>query len=1559
MSRQAIISLLWGAQHEVLQRFVRQQGAMTILSLPNLISDELMTSLGAEGAEVVDLMALLDASERQAAQDSAERDWLSLRDQLKAEDGQEVESSFASSILETLQGDLPGVTLLLAALERAMEQYSILLVVVNEDMQLAGKTLVNWAKDQKIASLHLAHVLALSDPYTVHAHLQADILAVYGERGCEGYLDLGISPDRLRVTGNPAWDGYPQWRIQRADIRQAICAQHGRSVAQPIVVFGTTWSANLTALGNEHLYGDTLLVFLDACEQLRRAGWQFTSVIKDRPANAHFGSHRCAELLAELGANTENYLHTSDNGREWLLAADVLVAVDSNYSVEAMLAGTPAINLLNMPGTLLGPTFDAASGILEVESSELASALGELLTNADRRRAMVAEMDARAPYYNAGVDGLATERVARLMGELLPPESVRKDYVWQTHLDVSVSDVEAAYHQAAREELLGAFASPPKLLLDIGCAAGATSGLFKQRFPKSQVWGIEVNESAAKIAAERLDRVLIGKFEDFDLQAEGIEAGTLDGVILGDVLEHLYNPWAVMKALQPLLSPDAQLVISIPNVRNFYLMSELAQGYWKYEGAGLLDVTHIRFFTLAEFRRFLFETGYHVDTLNYLLDGRLAQAYHDNKDQQDATLQIGNLSLSNLQPEDIAELCSLQFLIRARVGRSQDDLTRRYAGSTAIMATAVDTAITVAAPPKGGEKSSDQADNYQSWLQQRTLSPARQNIYRQALLEDRRLRFQAVVVGAGEGLQETLLSLKGQLYPVDDIVQIADISDSLATWQAAAANSDIDWTLRLMAGDLLESDAILRMAECLVLSTGIQALYCDEDQRTASGSENPVFRPALNLDLLRSFPYTGRFLALGRSALLNSAPSLPGMGEAFLQDLLLQQIEQHGLGSVVQLPYVLYHAVQPFSDWLSNLPREAPQAVVAAHLARLGLNARVEPAAPAFVSRIHYELPTPAPLVSILILAESGVEEIASCLESILTNTKYSGYEVLIGRPRAVGTAMRHWLDGIVALAVTTLRVVDADDRNALAERAEGDCLVMLDAGCLCLDAGWLKELVGHVSRPEVGAAGAKLVDRASHIVRSGLVFGLRGPVGNLFEGERDDQGGYLHRLQVVQNFSAVDGLCLAIRRDVFRSLAGFSAQLPSSSAAADLCARLGTAGYLVVWTPFARLGWESTQPRKSLDETSQNQLYRRWVEQLKRPDPAYNPNLALEATDFVREIEPDNLWRPLPWRPLPVVQVLPGDQWGCGQYRMIQPFRAMEEALLIDGNLQMRYLNAANQARIQADSIVVQRQLSDEQLSEMRRLKQLTSSFLVYELDDLLHNIPLKSVHYDELPRAQITRSVRMALSIVDRVVVSTPALAEALQGLNDDIVVMPNRLPVHWWKGVQGGRRTGKPRVGWAGGSSHAGDLQIIADVIKALANEVEWVFMGMPPPGVQVQEYHEGVAIDAFPAKLASLDLDLALAPLEMNRFNECKSNLRLLEMGACGFPVIATDIEPYRCGLPVTLVRNRFKDWRDAIRDHLVDRDLARAKGAELRADIHREWMLEGENLLAWRAAWLPG
>jgi glycosyltransferase involved in cell wall biosynthesis len=287
-------------------------------------------------------------------------------------------------------------------------------------------------------------------------------------------------------------------------------------------------------------------------------------------------------------------------------------------------------------------------------------------------------------------------------------------------------------------------------------------------------------------------------------------------------------------------------------------------------------------------------------------------------------------------------------------------------------------------------------------------------------------------------------------------------------------------------------------------------------------------------------------------------------------------------------------------------------------------------------------------------------------------------------------------------------------------------------------------------------------------------------------------------------------------------------------------------------------------------------------------------------------------------------------------------------------------HLTPVAMERFQPTSLVLQRQIHEHQIKLLESYRDYSRAFKVFELDDLIQQIPVKSMFHGVMPK-DVVKSLRRALSAMDRFVVSTPRLAEEFRGFHADIRVVLNRLPVDWWSGLAAQRRVGrKPRVGWGGGSSHRGDLELIADVVRDLAGEVEWVFFGMCPDKLRpyVHEFHTGVPIEEYPRKLASLNLDLALAPLEENAFNECKSNLRLLEYGACGYPVICTDIACYASELPATRVKNRYKDWIGAIRMHLDDLDATARLGDALREEVRKDWMLEGDKLTAWRDAWLP-
>lgn len=807
----------------------------------------------------------------------------------------------------------------------------------------------------------------------------------------------------------------------------------------------------------------------------------------------------------------------------------------------------------------------------------------------------------------------------------------------------------------------------------------------------------------------------------------------------------------------------------------------------------------------------------------------------------------------------------------------------------------------------------------------------------------------------------------------------ATASSALTCLNECLAQTDAEWVQLLEAGDTLSPLFAALLDEQLRLRPDLAAVYTDEDVVVDGHPATPIFKPDLNLDLLRSYAYTGRSLAFHREHCVELGGFAEHPAGTGAQDLIFRLIERHGLASIGHIAEPLLHAKQEYVQWLASPSVTARSgAVVSRHLERLGVAHEILPTEIAGIQRVRYEHDRQPP-VSIIIPTRDQLPMLNGLIDSLLAKTSYRNYELLIVDNDSREPAACAYLDGIERLNNPQLRVLRwphpfnySAINNFAAAQARGEYLILLNNDTAVLHEDWIEALLNHAQRPEVGIVGAKLHYPDGRIQHAGVVLGLRGPADHPGIGDEMQAPGYMQRFQVDQNYTAVTAACLMVRKSVYDEVGGLDEEaFKVSYNDVDLCLKVHQAGYLTVWTPYARLMHEGSVSQNKVDKTAHEQkikrfqgeqraMYAKWLPLLAR-DPAYNRNLNLDGAGFGLDQTRHLAWQPFEQALLPRLFCVAADAFGCGHYRIRQPFLAMREQRLAEGMLAVSHLTPVAMERFAPSAIVLQRQVTDDQLGYLRQYRDFNQSFKVFELDDYLPNMPLKSVHRDQSPK-DLLKALRQAVALTDRFIVSTAPLAEQFAGFHADIRVLANRLPMHWWSELSSRRgRSAKARVGWAGGIGHRGDLELIAEVVRDLADEVDWVFLGMCPDKLRpyVKEFHEGVPIEQYSTKLASLDLDLALAPLEDNIFNACKSNLRLLEYGACGFPVICSDIVCYRGDLPVTRVRNRYKEWMDAIRMHLSDRDASAAMGDALREAVYRDWMLAGEHLVSWRDAWLAG
>ncbi|HEY2617321.1 MAG TPA: methyltransferase domain-containing protein [Acetobacteraceae bacterium] len=164
-----------------------------------------------------------------------------------------------------------------------------------------------------------------------------------------------------------------------------------------------------------------------------------------------------------------------------------------------------------------------------------------------------------------------------------------------------------SYPDQANNDLLERIPLDASVVLDVGCNAGGLGAAYRRLNPRARLLGIEQNQAAAALAAQRLDQVAVVDVEQ-DPMPFALDR-TIDCIVYGDILEHLRDPWPVLRRHAEALSDDGTMLICVPNMQHWSFADRLLRGTWKYEPTGLLDETHLRWFSLETMREGLEQAG--------------------------------------------------------------------------------------------------------------------------------------------------------------------------------------------------------------------------------------------------------------------------------------------------------------------------------------------------------------------------------------------------------------------------------------------------------------------------------------------------------------------------------------------------------------------------------------------------------------------------------------------------------------------------------------------------------------------------------------------------------------------------------------------------------------------------------------------------------------------------------------------------------------------------------------------------------------------------------------
>ncbi|HEX4630510.1 MAG TPA: glycosyltransferase [Chthoniobacterales bacterium] len=437
--------------------------------------------------------------------------------------------------------------------------------------------------------------------------------------------------------------------------------------------------------------------------------------------------------------------------------------------------------------------------------------------------------------------------------------------------------------------------------------------------------------------------------------------------------------------------------------------------------------------------------------------------------------------------------------------------------------------------------------------------------------------------------------------------------------------------------DLFAENALALVALELARHPDAGLIYSDEDKVDEAGERsNPFFKPDWNPELFLGQNYINH-LGVYRTELLRR---IGGFRQGFEgsqdYDLALRCVELLEPGQVRHIPKILYHW-RAVAGSLAAVPDAKPYAkhaarrAIADYLRRKQQPGRVVRCPENIEShRAIYEVPTPAPLVSVIIPTRDRADLLELCVKSVRERTDYAPVEVLIVDNDSVEPETDELLSQFesekIARVLRDRGTFNYSRLNNLAAaQASGEILLFLNNDIEVENRAWLTEMVSHAARSEVGAVGARLWYPDGTLQHGGVVLGMGGLASHAFPRIPRGHPGYYNRAFLQQDCSAVTGACMAMRKKVFREFNGFDEEdLGVNFSDIDLCLRLRAAGYEIVWTPYANLihresasrGYQRTEEQQEQFLREANYMRERWGAELLH-DPFYNPNFTLNPPGF------------------------------------------------------------------------------------------------------------------------------------------------------------------------------------------------------------------------------------------------------------------------------------------------------------------------------------------------------
>lgn len=432
----------------------------------------------------------------------------------------------------------------------------------------------------------------------------------------------------------------------------------------------------------------------------------------------------------------------------------------------------------------------------------------------------------------------------------------------------------------------------------------------------------------------------------------------------------------------------------------------------------------------------------------------------------------------------------------------------------------------------------------------------------------------------------------------------------------------------------------------LCATSQAEVVYFDEDVMYQSLRCQPIFKTKLNIDLLYSHNYIGNHCYIAYESLLNNSGFVGFDAQAadsflyahYLKVSQLRPQQIHHIAKVLihnhltakveattkqsaaaesSVFYNLHHGSRDSACLQSFLDAYYPDAQAASGLLE-------------GTHHVIWSLLASLPMVSIIIPTKDNIALLDAAIQSVLTRTDYPSFEIIVVNNNSeLPESLAYFAQLITHAKITVLEHPHpfnfSEINNMAVQHAQGEVLLFLNNDVEVINKGWLTELVRHAHRDDIGCVGAKLYYKNEQIQHAGVIMGIGDVAEHSHRFYHKDEIGYHGRLMLVQNYAAVTGACLAIRKQTFFEIGQFNAtDLAVAYNDVDLCLKALQRGYRNVWTPYAELyhyesisrGKDTTPEKKARQQKEIHYMRHTWSEYIRR-DPYHNPNFKADKENF------------------------------------------------------------------------------------------------------------------------------------------------------------------------------------------------------------------------------------------------------------------------------------------------------------------------------------------------------